>query len=1257
MTSTPMHEDHDDLATLHLTAGRLALRSTAFDSALEFFQRGLGSLGPDAWEHHYALTMALTLGAAESALARNDEPLLTQATSAILTHAHTPLERAEGYNLRKQFFFRQARFAEALHAGMQQLAALGITLPLAVSEAQGYAARDRLQTLMRAYAHDDLVSLPTLSNHEAAVAATLGALSGIMSTITFYQSDYRYALLLEHAVPLFMRYGLNREAPQVFMDLAILFAANCYDLDLAAACGALAQQLQLRFFTDESNATPQFRFPALVRPLPEPLRTTVEGVRTRCAQLPPGDFMTQALALRLLGMSALFSGMTLQEVEQIAQSNTTPTLQSAAQVEADRIACLRQLVTQLRAETAPLHAIQGALYDSDAAYQRYGANSNHNALRWLGRLNLCLNVLFGDAPQAVRWAEMLREQRDSLQLLTPSGGATYLYAGLAYLHYLEAAGTQLEPAEQARYWAQVRANRHALQLLAAHTPANYRHRWQLLEAEIARSEGQFGLAREYYDQALALARQNQFPQDEGLAAELALQCYLARNQQRMAQLYFDDAVAAYQRWGAVAKVRDLHQRYPTLRPVAPPLATSYTFDVERVLKATQAIASEIEFNQLLVRILDVMLEHTGAQRSVLLLRDGQGWVVGAERTRAANPPQSYRWQLLAETLTPLTVVNYVAHTCTSVVIQDPVQQGVFRQDPYLTLNQPRSLICLPLLYRGATEAVLYLEQRLSGGVFTEGQIEGLNILASQAAISLIHAQLYTRMEELIAIRSEDAHRRAEEAETLRQCSATVAATLDPQQAINRILEQLAQVIPHQSSSVQVRRGEKTEVIGCRGFANPNEIIGLRYPITGYLPVELAYIQRLPCRIADVTRDEGFIIFPDHTIRSWLGLPLIAYGKVIGMLTLDNEQPNYFTEDHERIGRAFADQVAIALEHAHLYQEAMQANEQLRILNEVAQAMSAVSLDLDQIFQKLHEAINQLLPADALLITHFFTDGTAEDVVIEGWIGDIGHRYASERSFIFTRLQQSHSALISDMSVNGASIRDPTGTFRAGVVVGIQGSQRLIGGFAIAHLHAEAYNEGHLRLLELLAAHTATALENATRFAEVERLAITDTLTGLFTRRHFFTLARREFERSQRYQAPIALLMIDIDNFKRVNDTYGHQVGDQVLQEAAARCRLNLRSVDIAGRYGGEEFIILLPGTSREGALAVANRIHQAIRGQPVGTALIILPISASFGLSTSDSDDLSLTALITYADRALYDAKRLGKDRIVEWRDDVGEGT
>jgi diguanylate cyclase (GGDEF)-like protein len=205
--------------------------------------------------------------------------------------------------------------------------------------------------------------------------------------------------------------------------------------------------------------------------------------------------------------------------------------------------------------------------------------------------------------------------------------------------------------------------------------------------------------------------------------------------------------------------------------------------------------------------------------------------------------------------------------------------------------------------------------------------------------------------------------------------------------------------------------------------------------------------------------------------------------------------------------------------------------------------------------------------------------------------------------------------------------------------------RTIGMLAIDSSKPNYFKEESVALVSSFADQVAIALENAQKFKETKTQAVTDALTGIYNRRGLFEVGEYEFARARRLNRPFSAIMIDIDHFKRVNDNYGHGVGDQALVTVAERCRSGSRTVDLVGRYGGEEFLILMPESSQDAARLVAERLRHSLAERPIPTEAGPIRITISAGVSEMRETD-TLQTLIERADEALYEAKNNGRNRV-----------
>ncbi len=194
-----------------------------------------------------------------------------------------------------------------------------------------------------------------------------------------------------------------------------------------------------------------------------------------------------------------------------------------------------------------------------------------------------------------------------------------------------------------------------------------------------------------------------------------------------------------------------------------------------------------------------------------------------------------------------------------------------------------------------------------------------------------------------------------------------------------------------------------------------------------------------------------------------------------------------------------------------------------------------------------------------------------------------------------------------------------------------------------------FDDSSIEIAETIAQSVATSIENASLYSQMERMAITDGLTGLYNRRGLTQMGQREIDRARRFDRAFSVLMLDLDHFKELNDTHGHAAGDNVLRQLADLLSQLVRSIDVVARYGGEEFTILLPECPHDCGQEVAERLRRAVENTTFQTDAGELELSISLGLASGSNMPLDLEALIEAADRALYAAKEAGRNQCWSW--------
>jgi diguanylate cyclase (GGDEF)-like protein len=391
------------------------------------------------------------------------------------------------------------------------------------------------------------------------------------------------------------------------------------------------------------------------------------------------------------------------------------------------------------------------------------------------------------------------------------------------------------------------------------------------------------------------------------------------------------------------------------------------------------------------------------------------------------------------------------------------------------------------------------------------------------------------------------------------------------------------------------------------------------------------------------------------VQAVLGVPVRVGDQVLGALFIyrRRREPPFAAHNLatlETIGR----QAGVAIRNARLYEAAVRESSRRALLYQASVAFGG-TLAANELYAVIHRAVRQLMPCDSIAIALFYA---VEHEVEYVYVADkeahwSGRRMALGRGLLSYVIREGITLRINGSepeieALFGAERFDPDAPVtRAILAVPLRAGEHMVGAFTVQALRPDAYDSEDLDALEMLAATAAIAIQNAQLFAKVQELATTDPLTGVFNRRHFFELARRELERAARYHHPLSLLMLDADFFKQINDTYGHIAGDQVLQAIAARCRETVREVDVVARYGGEEFLVLLPETNPSAAMQVAERLRERVEREPMLTEAGPVQASISVGVACYEpTAPRSIEQLLDLVDKALYVAKRAGRNQI-----------
>lgn len=415
-------------------------------------------------------------------------------------------------------------------------------------------------------------------------------------------------------------------------------------------------------------------------------------------------------------------------------------------------------------------------------------------------------------------------------------------------------------------------------------------------------------------------------------------------------------------------------------------------------------------------------------------------------------------------------------------------------------------------------------------------------------------------------------------------------------------------------------------------------LGLGEGITG-----AAALKKQPIYVPDVSKDSRYVCSAKST-RSELAVPLMVQDEVVGVLDCQSDRINHFDNDTIDLLTLFSTQASMALQNARLYSLERQRARQLQAINAIAQQSTAV-LDLEELlprvccliqeaFQVSHVSLFLREEGDMVLRAHH---GTLQPRIAQGG------RFPANRKPWLRILANGGTLIEKDLLSAPDAVRLFEGA-RSRMSIPLVTFGQVLGVIGLHSSNSEAFGEMDVQSLESVADICATSIQNAHYVERVKQLAYLDGLTGIFNRRFFELRIMEEIERARRYGTGMAVIMVDIDQFKRLNDEFGHLLGDEVLRQVSSVFHQQLRKIDVVCRYGGEEFGILLSQTSADHAISVAEKLRNTVEQWQFPGVPRTVTVSA--GVAAFPDHGTTRDELVRAADTGLYAAKQAGRNHV-----------
>ncbi|MEM7347240.1 MAG: hypothetical protein AAF485_23625, partial [Chloroflexota bacterium] len=656
-----------ELAALNLAAGRKAKLATAYEAAFDYIQTGLNLLPPKGWQTHYNLTINLYTEAVEVAYLNSYFEQSEQLSTLAINQVKTPLEKSQVYKNRIQAYVARSQMEAAIEAGFEILTILDVSF------------RDTPPSSLTV---SDFDALPEMS--DPSKQAAMEILVSLFAPI-YISNPKLLPRLAFTMLDLCVAYGNPPVSGFVYSFYGLLLCSQLDDVEQGYLFGKLALTMLDRFETSDIQCRVNFLFNVTIRHWKEHTRETIEPLRQAIQiGLETGDLAYTGYAAPFYCSNPIFVGEPLEEVSQkqrpylklvenINQAHTLYGVQKWA-----------QFVLNLRGLAVNKELLVGEFFDETEMLPLLQESNN---LSMLYRLHLCktiLSYLFGDYETALTNARLTTHYEKGVEGLFVTTQLPFYYALILLARYPAVnAETQRESLKLVDNYQQKMA------FWGKQAPMNFQHKYDLVEAEKARILGNAWHAAKLYERAIKGAKENNYLHEEALAYELTARFYLEQAMTDIAHLYLAKAHYGYTRWQANAKVKDLQTRYPHLQLQIDqglhrtrPITTTTTgsnittqLDLSSVLKASQALSSEVMLGKLLTELMDIVIENAGAQKGYLLLNKEDRWSIEASIDEQGNTTvlQSIPFPEVGQYQTPLlpvTLINYVIHTQESVLLNN-----------------------------------------------------------------------------------------------------------------------------------------------------------------------------------------------------------------------------------------------------------------------------------------------------------------------------------------------------------------------------------------------------------------------------------------------------------------------------------------------------------------------------------------------------------------------------------------------------------
>ncbi|ANB77583.1 histidine kinase [Paraburkholderia phytofirmans OLGA172] len=737
--------EKQQIADLNLRAARKAKASAAHSSACLYLSKAMLILGDQAWTRCNGFAFRIRLERAECEFLSGHFETAEVLIEELLTRCTSLIDKAAVYRIKIDLHVVKSENALAIESGLECLHLFGVDMPMHPTREHVEAEYDNVWKTLGERPIQDLINLPLTSDPQ--IGAAIRLLSVLFAPSIF--TDFNLTcLVLCKMLDISVRRG-NTDAAAVGYAWFGVFLGQVFHrypegYEFARLAGALVEKYDLTLYRARTYFAMEIAS-LWTQPIATGLRHLATAIRIG---VETGDLTFVCFSRNHVITDLFLRGDLLEEVWQESVLGLEFARAARFRDAADIIVSQQRYILNMQGKTSSFSTFSDAEFDEDTFEAQLDVNRMNTMVCWYWVLKLEARIIFGDNRAAID------ARQKAEQLLWSSAGHIQLlnYHFFGALAVAAAWDDEVSPAGQRKWCEMLHVHAAQLREWAEKGSPTFRDKFELVAAEAARIDGHHLEAMRLYESAIRAAHDGGFVHNEGIASEFAGRFYLSFGLETNAYAHLHNALSCFALWGANGKVRHLESCYPRLSVAYAEHAGTTTvspvqqLDVATVVKASQAVSGEIELPRLIERLMTIALQTAGSDRGLLILPQSDEYPIAAE-ARAVGDEIVLSQGPLASHAAPESLLRYVAHTQKSVIIDDAAKPNSFSGDEYITHQKPRSVLCLPLVRQGTLGALLYLENTMASHVFTAGRISLLEVLASQAAISLENTRLYSDLQE------------------------------------------------------------------------------------------------------------------------------------------------------------------------------------------------------------------------------------------------------------------------------------------------------------------------------------------------------------------------------------------------------------------------------------------------------------------------------------------------------------------------------